>query len=135
MVTARRRQVPQVVRVACMLTDQVGDAVYIRSAMNGVYKVARADVGLYSKMPAIGVITKKWGFTEALVQLWGEVAGIYTGLTPGRTYFIDSAGKPTLVPPDPALTGGRAYLQVIGVALDVGVLLVKPAENPSIRVA
>jgi len=118
-----------------MLTDQVGDAVYIRGQANGYYKVARADVGLYSKMPAIGILIQKWGFTDALVQLWGEIKNIYTGLSPGRTYFIDSAGRPTLVPPDPATTGGRAYLQVIGVALDVGVLLVKPAENLSIRVS
>ena len=133
MVTARRRQAPQIIRVACMLTDQVGDAVYIRAAMNGAYKVARADVSTGAKMPAIGIIISKWGFTDALVQLWGEVKGIYTGLSPGRTYFIDASGRPSLTPPSP--TGGRAYLQVIGVALDVGVLLVKPAENLSIRVA
>ncbi len=116
-----------------MLTDQVGDAVYIRGQANGHYKVARADVGLYVKMPAIGIITQKWGFTDALVQLWGEVKNIYTGLTPGRSYFVDASGRPALTPPAP--TGGRAYLQVIGVALDVGVLLVKPAESLSVRVA
>lgn len=118
-----------------MLTDQVGDAVYIRGQANGYYKVARADVSLGSKMPAIGVIIQKWDFTSCLIQLWGEVRNIYTGLSPGRTYFIDDVGRPTLDPPDPTLLGGRAYLQVLGVALDVGVLLVKPAENLLVRVS
>lgn len=118
-----------------MLTDQVGDAVYIRGQANGYYKVARVDISVGSKMPAIGIVIQKWGFTDALVQLWGEVRGIYSGLSPGRTYFIDDDGRPTLNPPDPATLGGRAYLQVLGVALDVGVLLVKPAENLLVRVS
>lgn len=116
-----------------MLTDQVGDAVYIRGQMNGTYKVARADVTLGVKMPAIGIILQKWGFTDCLVQMWGEVKGIYTGLSPGRVYFVNALGKPDLVPPSPSL-GGRAYLQSIGVALDVAVLLINPSDALSVRV-
>lgn len=134
MVVARKRAA-QFLRVVCMLTDQIGDAVYIRGQANGHYKVARADVSLGTKMPAIGIIIKKWEFTQALVQLWGEVKSVYTGLSPGRTYFIDDSARPTLLPPDPASLGGRAYLQVIGVALDIGVLLLNPAEHLSIRVS
>ena len=118
-----------------MLTDQVGDAVYIRGAANGYYKVARVDVSLVTKMPAVGVIIRKWGFTNALVQFFGELKGVYSGLTPGKRYFIDSSGRPALIPPDPASIGGRAYTQIIGVALDIEVLFVKPAENFIVLVA
>jgi hypothetical protein len=118
-----------------MLTDQVGDAVYIRGAANGFYKVARVDVSTVTKMPAIGVIIRKWGSTDALVQFYGELNGIYSGLDPGKRYFIDTSGKPALVPPDPVSTGGRAYTQIIGVALDVEVLYVNPAENFVVLVA
>ena len=112
-----------------MLTDQVGDAVYIRGQANGYYKVARTDISISTKMPAVGVIIRKWGFTNALVQFGGEVRDIYTGLSPGKVYFINSVGRPVLPPIDPADVGGRAYTQILGVALDVGVLLIKPSDN------
>lgn len=116
-----------------MLTDQVGDAVYVRANMNGFYKVARADVAVFSKIPAIGIIVRKWDFTNALVQIMGEIRNVYTGLTYGRTYFVGADGKPNLSPPEPT-PGGRAYVQPIGVALDSTVLLVEPAKSIIVRV-
>ncbi len=133
MVTARRRYAPEFLRVSCMLTDQLGDAVYIRGNMNGFYKVARVDVANYLKTPAIGIIVRKWGFTNALVQRMGEIEDLYTGLTAGRTYFVGGDGKPNLLPPAPA-PGGRAYVQEIGVALDATVLMVKPAASLIVRI-
>ncbi len=133
MVTARKKQTPQLVRVACMLTDQVGDAVYIRSNMNGAYKVARADISTFSKVPAIGVIIRKWDYTNALIQLSGELRDAYTGLIAGRTYFVGGDGKPSLLPPSPSL-GGRAYVQAIGVAWDATVLFVEPSKSLVIRI-
>jgi hypothetical protein len=132
-VTARKRTTPELLQVVCMLTDQIGDVVYIRGDMNGYYKVARVDVTLSSKIPAIGIIVQKWGFTNALVQITGELKGIYTGLTAGKTYFVGTNGRPNITPPSPSF-GGRAYVQPIGVALDQGVLLVRPAENLTIRI-
>jgi hypothetical protein len=118
-----------------MLTDQVGDAVYIRGAANGYYKVARVDVSTVNKMPSIGVIIRKWGFTNALVQFFGELNGVYSGLVPGKRYFLDTSGRPALIPPNPASTGGRAYTQIIGIALDVEVLFINPEKNFIVLVA
>jgi len=134
MVTARRRS-GNVFRVACLLTDQVGDAVYIRGAANGFYKVAKADVLLNTKMPAIGVIIRKWDYTQALVQTFGEVKGLYSGLAPGRRYFVGEDGRPALpesfAGPGP---GEKQRIQTLGVSLDVGVLLVEPSRDMVVRV-
>jgi hypothetical protein len=127
-VTARRRTPDQLLRVVCMLTDQIGDAVYIRGNMNGYYKVARADVTLSSKIPAIGIIVQKWGFTNAIVQVNGELKGVFSGMRAGKMYFVGSDGRPSATPPVPH-HGGRAYVQPIGVALDQGILLVKSSES------
>lgn len=117
-----------------MLTDQVGDVVYIRGNMNGFYKVARVDVSTYSKVPAFGIIVRKWDFTNAIVQVRGEIKNIYTGLTAGKTYFVGGDGKPNITPPAPG-SSGRAYVQPIGIALDATVLWVQPDRNLGVRTA
>lgn len=132
-VVARIRQVPVVLRAVCMLTDQVGDAVYIRGDKNGQYKVARAATAGLNKMPAIGIIIKKWDFTQALVQTTGVVAGIYTGLTANQTYWVGETGQLSATLPPVDGTTQKAYTQIIGVALDSEVLLLKPAANLTVR--
>jgi len=135
LVTARRRSTSSILRVSCMLTDQVGDGVYIRGAANGFYKVAKADPSNLSKMPAIGVIIKKWDYTSALVQLYGEVRGLYTGLFPGKRYFVGLNGRPALPGdfsnPSP---GEKWRIQTLGISLDVGVLLLEPSNDLITRV-
>jgi hypothetical protein len=118
-----------------MLTDQVGDVVYIRDRANGYYKVRKADATLNTKMPAIGVIIKKWNFTDCVVQLYGEIRNLYTGLTPGARYFVSPAGRPVLPTdfPNPG-PGDRYRVQTLGVALDVSVLLLVPSVDMLIRV-
>lgn len=111
-----------------MLTDQVGDAVYVRAQANGVYKVARCDPKNAAKMPAIGIIIAKWGFTDCLVQIWGEVRGLFSGLLPRRMYSVSADGKPTF-PCDNPDPGGTFLHQNLGVALDVGVLLLNPSND------
>lgn len=132
-VVARVRQVPVILRAVCMLTDQVGDAVYIRGDKNGQYKVAKAAVGSIAKMPAIGIIIKKWDFTQALIQTHGVVEGVYTGLVANQTYWVGSDGKPAAAIPPHDGTTQRAYTQVIGVALDAEVLYLRPAANMIVR--
>ena len=121
-VTARRR--PGLYQAACMLTDQVGDAVYIRAQANGAYKVAKCDPTTPAKMPAWGVIIQKVGFTSCVVQTEGEVRNIYTGLTPNKPYSVATNGRP-IYPPQ--LTSGGMH-QNLGVAIDVGVLYIRPAD-------
>jgi hypothetical protein len=132
-VVARIRQVPSILRATSLLTDQVGDAVYIRGNIDTFYKVARAETASLDKMPAIGVIIKKWDFTQVLVQTSGVVEGIYSGLVANQTYWVGTTGQltPTLPPVDG--TTQRAYTQVIGVALDPAVLLLRPAANIFIK--
>jgi hypothetical protein len=116
-----------------MLTDQVGDGVYIRGAANGFYKVARADPQNLVKMPVLGVIVKKWDYTSALVQTFGEVKNIYVGLEPGKQYVVGADSRParfmSLSPPS-----GVSYLtQPLGQAIDTGVLFLRPSQITTVK--
>jgi hypothetical protein len=118
-----------------MLTDQVGDSVFIRGAMNGFYKVARTDPKYLTKMPAIGIIIRKWDYTSALVQLYGEIKGLYTGLSPGKRYFVGLDGRPALPEDFEEMDPGERWrIQTLGVSLDVGVLLLEPSNDLITRV-
>ena len=132
-VVARARQTPSIVRAVCLLTDQVGTAVYIRDNKNGYYKVARCNPASLAKMPSIGVIVKKWDFTQALVQFSGVVEGVYTGLIPNQTYWVGSSGDLAAAPPPIDGTTLESYSQAIGVALDESVLLLRPDPMMVIR--
>jgi hypothetical protein len=127
MVTARRK--PEIISASCMLTDQVGQAVFIRAQANGFYKVWRCDPTSETKMPAVGVIIAKWGTTNCLVQLYGEMRNLYNGLIPGRRYFVGLDGRPTLAEDfgDPG-PGERYRIQPLGVSLDIQVLLLGPSD-------
>lgn len=135
-VTARRLQ--GFVQANCMMTDQVGQAVYIRAQANGFYKVWRCDPTTTNKMPAIGIIIRKWfgaGTYYCLVQMSGELRDLYTDLVPGKRYFVGMNGRPALpadfTEPEP---GERQHVQALGVALDTRVLLVEPSEDMVTRV-
>ena len=127
MVVARRKVVPNIIRVACLLTDQVGNFVYVRNDVdgNGLVRVATCDTTTNDKMPAWGVIIKKWDFTQALVQTSGAVEGIYTGLEYRRVYWVGTDGKPTRPSPDATIGTGKSHTQAIGVALDANILELK----------
>jgi len=114
-----------------MLTDQVGDIIYVRGDKNAYYKVARTDITNGDKLPAAGVIIKKWGFTDCLIQMYGPVEGIYAGLTSGKRYWVGDDGKPTNPAPEPV--SGRLFWQTIGRALDDEVLFVDPGPMYSKR--
>jgi hypothetical protein len=111
-----------------MLTDQVGDSVYIRGQANGYYKVAKADPGNLNKMPVVGVIIRKWDFTSALMQVAGEVRGIYSGLTPGKQYWVGPSSRPIRFADFSPGPGERYLAQELGQALDVGVLWLLPSH-------
>lgn len=111
-------------RLACLCapTDTVGSLVYASgSKVGGLYQVQKADPANYDKMPVIGMIVQKDDLTHASVQYTGPVAGLFSGMTPGRTYFIGLTGQIALTPPT-----GEVYVQKIGVAIDSSVLLLVP---------
>lgn len=110
-------------------TDIVGDLVYISgNIIGGDYQATKVDPTAGAKMPVIAVIIYKISGTRAVIQFEGNVNGVYTGLTAGRTYYADSSGQPSLVPPVAPLNG-KAYVQPIGVALDSNVLHLKPSKQ------
>lgn len=119
----------------CGALDTVGDLVYISGPkVGGDYSVSRADPSDPLKFPAVGVITAKLSATRAVIQFGGEIRGIYTGLTPGKVYWVDPAGLPTDIPPSPSL-GGTMRLQSIGVAMDSDVLRFEPLKVATVRTA
>lgn len=122
------------VRASCMLTDQVGDLVAVRSTSSDVYRVWRADPALRNRMPAIGVIIKKWGTTDCIVQLSGPVLGVYTGLVPQRTYTVGDDGRPSWPLPAPIAPGEKRYIQQIGTPLSPTVFDLLPCLQIGVRV-
>ena len=111
----------------CGSGDSVGDLLHINGNIVGSdYQAEKADP-INNKMPAIAVIVYKITTTRAVVQFEGNV-NVYTGLTAGKTYYVDSLGRPALTPPS-APIGGKAYVQPVGVALDANALQLKPSKQ------
>lgn len=112
---------------SCPSSAVVGDLVYVNGDQaSGMYSVGLADPSQYAKMPAIAVVVAKLTSTSAVIQFRDEVRGIYSGLIPGRVYFVGANSRPTLTPPTPGV--GRAYLQSIGVAVDQFILRLDPVK-------
>lgn len=118
----------------CAVGDAVGDFVYINGPLIGAdYSVTKADVTQYTKVPSIGVIIHKLSATKCVVQMSGNVTGIYTGLTPGRSYWLGTNGQANILPPSPAILG-KAYLQLVGVALDPNILKLELEKDMKVRI-
>jgi hypothetical protein len=109
----------------CLSSAALGDLVYIASAGMAVRKADPVD---YLKLPSVGCIIEKETSTIAVVQTSGIVTSPYTGLTPGRSYFVGLDGRPALTPPAPS-PGELLFHQPIGIALDVTVMLLIPSIN------
>jgi hypothetical protein len=128
MVIARPLKDSNFATAICLAGDSIGDLVYVTgNIVTGDYQVSKADPN-NNKMPAIAVIIYKITATKAVIQFEGSVKNVYTGLTPGKTYFVDSNSQPTLIPPSPALLG-KTYIQPIGVAVDSNVLKLNPSKQ------
>lgn len=104
--------------VACLISDSVGDLVCIRGdKVNGKWRVERANPEDETKMPAIGILSKKTTPTVGEIILIGQTdVGFYTGLIPGRGYFVGSDGRPSLSIPSAGISG-YAMVQLIGYAM------------------
>jgi len=118
----------QKITADCLVTDSLGDWVYIASdQVAGVYQVTKIDVEDENKMPAVGVIVKKLEDTKCVVQCWGEVKSLFAGLEPGKSYMISGSSSVTNTTPIPPF-GGYLCVQKIGMALSATSLLMFPGE-------
>jgi len=118
----------------CLATDSIG--VFVRilgNPVSGVRQVRRVDVTDQTLMPAVGVIVEKTSLTRCLVQIMGEVIVDPENLVPGKRYFIGRDSELADAPPDPVI-GEKIASQVIGIALEPGILLVVPNLMYVVRV-
>lgn len=70
--------------------------------------------------PCVGVLV-----SPGIIQCYGVVCGVYTGLVPGDIYVVGPDGFPARSPPAPP----PFYLQKIGTALALDVLLLLPSTE------
>lgn len=123
------RAQPNRVLANCESTDGVGQCVYVRAAVvGGKLQVGLADPSDYDKMPAIGMIIHKAtpSATECIVQLRGQVAGVYAGLTPGEMLFLDDSGGLSDEPPEPTAPKPFKFVQNLGTALSTDIIGLDP---------
>lgn len=119
----------------CLSSDAVGDLVCITgNLVAGKYQVTKANPVALSSMPAVGAITSKTSATNCTIYFWGAIGGIWSGLTPGRIYFVGDDGTIALIPPVPTLSRPQIYIQHVGVAIGTDVLMLNPSLSMVVRV-
>lgn len=106
---------------------EVGTLVYLKGRLD----VDIADPSTRATMPAVGVIVRR-NESTVTVQVAGIVENVFRGLTPGQMYFTDYEGRLSPTPPVPP-SGGFAYFQAVGVALDEDLLDLSPSMNMTRR--
>jgi hypothetical protein len=99
---------------SCTSDVVVGDCVRLTAA--GAAR--KTDIRDYALMPAVGCVLSKPTSTTCVVQGGGLIYDVYTGLTPGRTYFLGADSRPTLTPTQTL----PFFVQPIGVAITSSVL-------------
>lgn len=100
----------------CGAQDPIGAAVCITSS---AIQVTRADCA--SSALVVGIIISKSSDTDCVVQTSGNVT-VFTGLTPGATYFLGQAGA-LVAPPLPTSV---VYVQQLGTAASADTLHFAP---------
>ena len=108
--------------VACLSSDSVGDPVCIRDdRINGKWRVEQANPYDDTKMPAIGILIAKSTPTVGVVQIFGPIENIFTGLDFTKpSYIVGTAGIQLAAPPPGPL--GFAWVQHIGKAVASDIL-------------
>lgn len=135
MIVTRPLNSNQRATAVCPATVAVGDLVYISGAKVGLdLTVDKADPLNFNKFPAVAAVIQKLTSTRAVVQFDGDIAGIYTGLTPGRVYWLGLNALPVLTPPFPGI-GEKYRIQSLGVAVDPSILRLEPQKDAKTRVA
>lgn len=119
-------------RALCTVDEVVGKAVYISGPKVGdLYPVRLAYPSDETKMPVVGFVVHKYSTTECLVQQHGRMSGVFSGLAVGR-YNAQEDGEIDVLAP-PAGSGGYAWVQAVGFAMDEDVFYVSPSMDIIIR--
>jgi len=102
-------QVSKQLNIPAGKSIRVGDMVRISAAaVGGVYQVTKVDIVASPTELPLGMVISKLTTTRCVVQVGGEVVGIYSGLIPGKQLFIDSAGKLSHAVPNHPVTGVKS---------------------------
>lgn len=109
----------------CPSDSAVGDLVFVAGAAKAVDLADPADP---YKMPTVGCIIEKMSATICVVQTHGIVSAVYTGMVPGRMYYVGIDSRPVDAPPMPGI-GVTHYIQAIGIALDTTSLILSPSTS------
>ncbi len=105
------RYASKIISATCLAGDTVGSPVYVSANPTGdIWAVSSADPANPAQMPAVGILISKPSptATTCVVQLWGLVTGIYSGLTVGRAYYVVAGGV--------SLSAPVANVQILAVA-------------------
>lgn len=123
MIIVRYAASPETAPAICGPTDSVGDLVYISGPKSGNdFMVSKVDNKDGSKMAAIAVIVSKSTPTNANIRFSGELKDVFTGLIPGKRYFVGNTGQPVATVPTPGSPTERLYVQCVGVATNTDTL-------------
>ena len=118
----------------CLASDEVGDCVRVTGdQVGGRVQVTSMDPTNPTEDQAIGIIIDKINATTCMVIFQGTMRDVYTGLVPGKRYWVGSDAKLTDVLPSPAPAGGVYHLQLMGVAMDDEELLLNPQMPTMLR--
>ena len=116
----------------CLSADEVGDCVRVTGAqVDGRVQVTSVDPTNPGEDQAVGIIVDKIDSTTCVLVFQGRMRDVYTGLVPGKRYWVGPDAKLTDVRPSPAPAGGTYHLQLMGVALDDEELMLDP-QMPTI---
>jgi hypothetical protein len=122
---SRKRAIAQNIVADCPAGIVVKNVVYISAdEVGGVYQVDLVNINSSTTYPALGVVIRKLTTTRCVVQVGGELVGIYSGLTPGRQLFVDASSELTHVVPSRPPTGVR-LVYPMAVALSGDALLLR----------
>lgn len=122
---SRKRAIAQNIVADCPAATAVKNVVYIAAdEVGGVYQVDLVDIDSGTTWPALGVVIRKLTTTRCVVQVGGEMVGVYSGLTPGKQLFVNGVSELTHVVPSRPATGVRSVYPM-AIALSNDALLLR----------
>lgn len=120
-VTIRKRAISELIQADCLATDEVKHVVQISAnAIAGVFQVSKIDITAAPAQLAVGVIISKASSTRCTVQVGGQLAGLYSGLTPGKMLFVGTDAKLShAVPTHPTVGVKSVYHAALALSDDI----------------